>query len=181
MKLLLSQKNEIYDYIENYGLSPNLFEIIDAASMEAGNTIIKLKNSSFYCRLSMHKDKHIVFVTYSPASELYEKTDYIDTAWSSLFSTIKTWISCIQREISQIDKWIRLKEEISYINLSKEEENNKFTALEYQELKTKMIQLKVEIKTIGLTEIQYNSLESKIDLLIEKATHLGKFDWKSIL
>jgi hypothetical protein len=180
MRLLLSQKNDLFDYIETIGLSPNLFEFNEPKSMDSGKTIIRFKNSPFHCAFFMHPDKNVVIITCSPSEDLYEKQDWIDTAWPSLKLKITGWLRYLQREIQQVDKWARLAQEVSRINIPSNDDNDKFTASEYAEIKIKMSRFKSELKYIDLTPLQIEILEQKIDYLMDKAETLGKFDWKSL-
>lgn len=180
MKLMLSQKNNLFDIIEDHGLSPNSFQITEPSEFNNNRTVITYKNSDFYFRFFQHPDKHVIILDYSPSEHLYERQEWVGIEWYNLQGFFVRWITCLIREISEDDKWGRLEQEISQVNISFENENGKFTAAEYEDLKTKLNLFRKEIRNIQLSELQLKTIENKIDHLTEMATTLTKFDWKGL-
>jgi hypothetical protein len=88
----------------------------------------------------------------------------------------------VVEELNSPNKWDRLSKEIKNagINLDKNNSDNKFSILEYEDLKTKILTLKQSSHTIGLTSEQSNAIEAKLDHLTDMAKILNKFDWKSL-
>jgi hypothetical protein len=184
MKLLLSQKNMLFDVIEVYGLSPSLFEYKEKVEAnEVVETIISFKSSFFYFSISNTKSsKKNGFVKHSPGEINFEDVHYLDH-WYDIHNNFIQWLRNIQREIQLEDKWEKLNNEIQSLQLYKEGGdffNSKFTVPEYLEIKQRIFQLKEGISTLELLPEQISILNDKLDMVLDMTTQLGRFDWKGL-
>jgi hypothetical protein len=109
MKLLKSQKNEMFDIIQFFQLSPNQFEFREelfVKSDELYSTIICFRKTKFYFRMCPVAYDDSFIVTYSPAANKYkfESRIAIDD-WKEITYQFETWIKCLKGDIMEEDKW----------------------------------------------------------------------------
>lgn len=180
MRLLKTQKNELFGIIEEVGLSPSSFFFNDPDAFSNLGTEIGFKNSNFrFNILARHDNQDLVVLSYSPAESSFNREEWV-TGWTNIVKHFRIWGNTIYDEITTIDKWERLKDEIGQISFSFKDETNKFSASEYEDLKIKMQLLKLEIRQLGLQQTQLVAIEKKLDNLTEIGLTLSKFDWKSL-
>lgn len=185
MKLLLSQKNKLFDIIEEHGLTPSLFEYEEKfEAKEVVETVISFNNSFFYFSIShaiVYNEK-TGFVKHSPGSSNFEDVFYPDN-WVQIENNFIYWLHYIQREIQLEDKWEKLNSEIQSLQLYNEGNdflNSKFTVPEYLEIKQKIFLLKEGISKLELLPEQAALLNDKLDQVLDLTTQLGRFDWKNL-
>lgn len=185
MKLLLSQKNDFFEMIEqSKELNPNQFSYIEKTGREGDNYVdyfaIKHKSSDFYFRVDkvIYNDYRI---TFSPGYMEYYSASQCNSIDGS-YGYFNGWLSYLEREINQVDKWGRMNEDFEGFNfLLINEDTNKFTASEFIEASAKLLILKEEIKKLNfLNTKQLELIDFKIDKLTEKLTTMDKFDWQSL-
>lgn len=184
MKLLVSQKNKLFDIIEKNGLTPGLFEYNEIFYREGGvvTTKITLKNNSFHFSISSENKGRAFRIICSPGNVMYEDL-YLGEYWLQLEDAYNKWLGYLKREMQLEDKWEKLNNEIQSLQLYKEGNdflNSKFTVPEYLEIKQKIFQLKDGIARLELLPEQIALLNDKLDLVLDMTTQLGRFDWKSL-
>lgn len=181
MKLLSSQKNRLFDLIDASGLAPSIF-LIDEEGIEISNikTTISVKNYPFKYEMTLNKDYWRILL--SPGDEIFITTT-IAKFWIDLERSFAIWLSFIQREISQDDKWTKLTKEIDELHFTTTDNNltnSKFTIQEFLEVERKIIQLKKGVSSMKLLPDQILIINDKLDQILNMATELGRFDWQSI-
>lgn len=181
MKLLNSQKNQLYKIIEsNEFFKPNQFEIEEFKNENNWNTFIEF-NSIYFFKIFENSDYYnSCYVNYSPGDNKFlEVTDHVS------FEMIKVhflkWLSFLQQEISEPNLWDSFKSEISKFSESAIYDNSKFTAKEHKELESKMANLLDNISYIPLLIEQQNEIKSELKRITELSIDLGKFDWTNLL
>lgn len=184
MRLLVSQKNTLYDLIEKKGLSPSQFYFEDntTAFYSQHDTILRYKQTEFFFCFGSNHDSYnseSLISAYSPAISSFFTKRYPDS-WSWQQTHFLEWLDYLKREIDSPNKWERLENELKNLHLNSEDEINKFSVHEYEELKVKLLVLKDSIKTIEFLPEQLNAINQKLDHLTEVAKDLSKFDWKSL-
>ena len=187
MKLLTSQKNEIFVEIDNAGLNPSQFTIENIHSTLGNNesdTHLKYKENDYFFTFGTGKNRNDTHAcTYSPGDNEYEKFEY-PGSWALQISCFKKWLSYLKREIEIEDKWKRLEGEINNFDFKFkqefEEENEKFSYIEYEEISLKIDLIKEKTQNLNITEEQLLKLNQSLDFVKEKAKHLGKVDWKNM-
>ncbi len=183
MKLLNSQKNTLFDLIEKFGLSPSQFEFKENHSKISNNqltTDLILKNSNYFFSFETGPNtsaKH--YAIFCPGSEAYTESQYPGD-WVFQLNYVEEWLANLVREINSPNKWSRLDNEIASIGIKFENDENKFSFHEYEDLKQKISTLKDGIINIGLLPTQINAINLKLDNLTELAKDMNKFDWKSL-
>ena len=179
MKILPSQKNALFEAIEGNGLSPNLLSIKEEFTKEGRTTKIECKNTEFYFLLHGYNGDGDTRVTFCPAEDRYALRTLV-YGWNGVLFAFGKWVRLVEREISVIDKWQRLEEEVKQVNITYSNAADRFSAFEYEELKGKMLLLKGRLKELGLQNEQVKAIESKLDHLTELAVQMNKFDWKGL-
>jgi hypothetical protein len=183
MKLLISQKDELYDLIERFGLSPSMFEFAEILSqVSAGQktTLLKFKNSEFFYSFeSAFNSETSHYAIFSPGNGSVKEAQYPGD-WEHQKQYFRYWLQYLSREVNTPNKWERLNKEISNFGINITDDESKFTASEYEDLKIRMLQLKNSISSIGLDPDQLKLLHNKLDHLLELGKNLKKFDWKAL-
>jgi hypothetical protein len=175
MVILLSQKNTLFELIEHKKFSQSQFKFNEYS----GHIRIEFTNTNFYFNIGQTIDEINFYPQYSPA-ESTVKIHGGNGNWGHILIHFQKWLTFLNRETTIQDKWERLMNETANIYMSTESPELKFSAEEYELLKSRMISLKIEFGKIGLNQVQSTTLENKIDFLIDQAKHLNRFDWKSL-
>lgn len=182
MKLLISQKDELFDLIEYTSyFSPSQFEIEEILQKNSDYvTEIRFKKSDFFFRLIPESTyQGIFFANFSPGKKsIVEATSTLD--WDKGIRYIDNWLDFIKRELTSQNKWEKLFQEIEYIKLANIDDHSKFTYQEYVELSDKIDQIKASLNTIPLLEEQHIAIINQLNHLTELAKELNKFDWKNL-
>lgn len=183
MKLLQSQRNQIFEIIQEYGLTPIQFEIYDTRknlNSTTINTKVKFKSSDFYFSFETStNDKTDHTAAFSPGKDAYEETKF-PRFWTSQIDTFKQWLEYLKREINAIDKWKRLDQEFSSLKINLEGDNQKFNFEEVKEIESKITLLQDRFKKFDLLPEQLNIMNQKLDSLSELAKDMNRFDWRSL-
>lgn len=178
MKLLTSQKNSLFDLIQQVDFfSHNQFELIEKHISGVSNTHIEYKaNKDFYFRFIDSNYANSLYVNYSPGEEqIMDATS--DIGWNKTLNIFENWLYYLQREVTSPDLWQQFKTEISEIKYINNFNNQKFSFLEYTEISEKIDVLKNSLSSIPLILNQQNEIILRLDHLSETAKELGKFDW----
>lgn len=183
MKLLNSQKNLLFDIIQNFELSPSQFEFQEVKSQLTTNEIctdLAYLNSSFYFSFESYSGQQPYYCIYSPGENVF-KTELYTRNWESSVMEFQNWVSALEREITTVNKWDRLKLEMDNLKFSfTENDNNKFNVSEFTELSNKMKALKSGIISLNLPTEQFIVLNDKLDHLIAMGIEMNKYDWKNL-
>ena len=174
MRLLINQKNEIFDAIESFKFSALQFSYI----FNGVNTDITHLNSKFYFKIR-ESENYFSFVQFSPGNDkIYEA--YSCDSWEVTLTRFALWLHNLKRETEIEDKWERLQQEMRSIEIPFDNDNSKFNVSEFEILEKNINLLKTKISEIGLTESQNKIITNKLDYLIGQGKTMNKFDWKSL-
>jgi hypothetical protein len=183
MKLMRSQKDDIYDLIVRDNLSPSQFEFSEVESKMVSNkvaTILKFKQSDYFFTfetVAHSNEPH--YAIYSPGKYSYEETNYTRD-WVTQFRKLQDWLIYLKREINTPNKWDRFINDFSDIQFLSDIDTSKFAIPEFEELKLKISFLKDSISESPLIPTHIELFNSKLDYLLESAKTMNKFDWKSL-
>jgi len=176
MKLLLSQKDEIFEIIKNFELfSPIQFELIE----DLGNsmTILQFKKSEYYFKFLSNNQGY--WANYSPGWEkILDATDYLN--WTQSKEHLFDWLVCLKRELITPNHWENFKSQLSGISFKTQYDNEKFSYKEFEDLEMQIDLLKDKLESIPLLVEQNIEIKNHLDRLTESAKDLGKFDWKNL-
>lgn len=180
MKLLTSQKDQIYQYLVNTGyFSPQQFELLEENSMGRFTTKLIHRESNYYLNFYEDTEYNGFWLNYSPGREkLYEATDRIN--WAIGFDHFITWLGNLKRELDSPNLWDRFTKDATSLSLSIEHDSSKFSTKEFIELKSKVEALANEVRNLPLSEYQQSEIISNLNRLTELAEDLNKFDWKNL-
>lgn len=181
MKLLNIQRNELFDNITAYGLSPSQFTLSEINSTMSENeiaTVLRLNNSKFYFMFETYQSENH-YLYFSPGQGKYTGENLAED-WDEVISCFHEWLNVLFQEITAEDKWTRLENEVKGLKINFTDDQDKFSANEYIHLKEQISTLKDGVQKIGLTQEQTQAIINKLDHLTELATEMNKFDWKSM-
>ena len=174
MRLLINQKNEIFDAIENFKLSSLQFSY----TFNGAETEIIHLSSKFYFKMKTSRE-YFCFIQFSPGNEKFYET-YDCATWKDTLIRFSLWLHNLKRETEIEDKWSRLEQEIKNIHIPFKNDDSKFSFSEFEFLKSKINSLKTDLLKVGLRDNKNEIIINKLDYLIEQAKIMNKFDWKSL-
>lgn len=176
MQLLKSQKNDVYDTIEAWGLSPANFEIV----VDQHNTKIIAKNSDFkFIFLEDNDGDHAA--RYCPGKDKYIEEGMYVGGWDAQLQNIRSWVKNVSREQDQPDKWLELQKQIQNAGFEDiQYGDSKFSYQEYEVLDEKITKLKEELSKLDIVTEKIEAINAKLDHLLELAKKMNKSDWKDL-
>lgn len=179
MLLLQTQKNEVYELIEEFGLSPSMFSFSDPSDADENTYLHFVNNSQYYFNFAQSRSGGH-FARYSPGYD----TPYKDEApgsWSVQLACVRRWLGNLKKQLEAPDKWKLLQEELENMDFGDiRYEDTKFTYREYELLKEKIAELKSKISELDLVEEQVKQINGKLDHLLHLAKDMNKTDWKEL-
>lgn len=166
------QRNQIFEAIKSVGFDPGQFDLVDSGSevtikhkWSASCFIVK-RESAYYVGQSLVGDG-AVWPT-GPVS------------WQSLLSRISLWLEEVKRDLNTPDLWAELQRDAELMGAgpSVATKNTPFTADEQREIAERLKSLGKHVSvTHSLSTAQIQTLEEKLDYLIDASTRLGRKDW----
>ncbi len=182
MRLLPTQKNDIFDIIIDEGFNPKDFKFSEESlSQDEIVTYLKFKNTKYYF-MFRRVDNFYYEAQYSPAERSLEFQEKVRGGWKQFSIRIKRWLRHLKRETNTVDKWETFKKGLQLIPFSFDT-NNKTENFSKDELKLialKIDSVKHEIIKLQLPSDTIKQLNAKLDSLDKKADKLSKTDWKAL-
>lgn len=173
MQLLPSQANELFDLIVNYGyFSPSQF------SFDRENSVVYFKDSTY--KFAIYEARGTPYYVSLSPGESKVLDEFGVRSWSHLKPVFLDWLRYLQRETIILDKWSRLEEEIKYLMVPAQSNNERFTHNEYLEIETKLNLIIKSLPSIPLLPEQLSAITNQLNHIQETANNLGKFDWKNL-
>ncbi|WP_276378888.1 hypothetical protein [Flavobacterium sp. H4147] len=181
MKLLKSQKNSIFEIIQDFDFfSPDQFEVIENETITGYDTIVHFKaDKDNYFSFDDCKYVNRLYVRYSPGEQQIRDFSS-DIIWDQALDYFFNWLIYLQREVLSPNLWEQFKSRISEIKYDNDFKNEKFSFSEYAEISEKIEVLKSSLSAIPLLLDQQNTIIARLDHLNETAKELGKFDWVNL-
>jgi len=185
MKLLLSQKNILYDLIQEEGLSSSSFNFVESRSVivniEMATNLIYKGTDYFFSFETGNKKPYLHYAIYCPGHKSHTEKVYSGD-WNHQIEQFKIWLSNLKRELNTPNKWERLLKEFDALEINDQAygEQDKFRVDEFEDLKIKIESLKFGIASLSLESNQIEVINSKLDHLSELAKSMNKFDWKGL-
>lgn len=182
MKLLVTQTDTLFDYINNHrAFTPSQFRI-DEYDL-SGNISFSFIGSNYYFKIIKERGyNNSYFTNFSPGyRELVEVTSG-SAINPTIFKYFNNWLDNLEREINAPNKWEKLNKDIKSFKLPNIPVgfDEHFNYQEYTEVHNNINSLKESIKNIGLSSEQFNIINDKLDFITEQAKTLKKFDWRSL-
>jgi|SRR6185436_2287490 len=182
MKLLQTQKNDIFDIILDEGMNPSDFKFsVEFESRDEMVTYLKYKETKYYFQFRNIDDRHWI-TSYSPSGRSLEVTEKYFGGWKGYISITRKWLKHLKREVNATDKWEAFAKELHHIPFAFDSNNEgeKFSSDEIKLLDLKIQTVKKEIKKLELPKETIKQLNAKLDSLNEKVDKLSKTDWKEL-
>lgn len=184
MELLTSQKNQIFDIIENYGLPVAKFDLQTGKSKFTGayGTHLTVVDTNYFFSIENYENSSTqpYYVVYSPSNDMIRAEFYTKT-WENTLHHFIQFIISLKREISIEDKWEKFRENIVEFHFTNNESSSeKFSYTEYEILAKQMGYFKNGISSLEIPSAHQKVLIEKIDYLTELAKDMNKFDWKNL-
>lgn len=173
--LMKWQKNDIFKTIQNSGLNPKDFDLIESDS----EVQLKHKWSESYFIIGGHAGNYLgSYVTGDAPDWTYEVY-----SWDSLIERISRWLQEVKRDLETPDLWAELQREAELLEIASDEasDNTLFTEDEQKEIIRRLEELK-EFSRVkySLTAEQMLVLDAKINYLSAAASRLGRTDWRGV-
>lgn len=185
MITLKSQKYEVFNLIEKFGLDPSKFKW--TYKKEKNSSLKKERityNDPIYY-LSIRLENNRTSCDFSPGLfNVNEKKnfnhDYMKLPWAGILECIKKWLISLKRELEVPDIWDKIGNfHLDYESKTKGQiPNKKFskdeiekTSQSLENIRAYLIQLK------GESQEHLNLINEKIDYLIEASKRMGRKDW----
>jgi hypothetical protein len=166
------QRNEIFKAIQAVGLDPEQFDLICSES----EVRIKHKSSVSYFFVGGGPGHYVGNSIIGDGPD----TRYELYSWNSLISRISLWLQLVKSDLDTPDLWAELQRgaELLGAGLSVVTENTPFTADQQREIAERLKNLREYVSvTHSLSKAQIQTLDEKVDYLIDASTRLGRKDW----
>lgn len=170
-----SQKNEIFQAITDYKLSPFNFSLVENETLRGAITKIAYKNSNFYYKITLPEIGGF-YTEYSPGND-YSTEKFSSGDWNSLYVNFREWLGFMTREINEPDLWekvnkFQLPEDIK---LTADQNNSRFNYSEMMQIKAGLGNLKEYFQTqLLLEKDQIEYISKNIDYLVESSKNQGR-------
>lgn len=178
-----SFKNELLNTIAEYGLNVNDFKCvdnIDPYNSETGySKVWYLKDNNYYFQIDVQN--YVFYINCSPGELQLIQASQVEK-WTGVIVTFDDWLINLKEEIETPDLWKEMFDVTSNI-IENVDENNSF----YNDVEVKTIKLLTEdfinkIKdNLNIEKEKLESIEKKLDHVIEQVNKIGKIDWKNLL
>ena len=179
MELLLSQTNELFNALAQSAVSPNLFDTSTEHDKHQSGFFITYKPDDKYKFYVFGGNDGKYVVKYSPGYSTVEQVAP-NTRWKDVVGACSRWAEYLNREISQEDMWDKVKAAVASTIGGSFEVNGKFSIREFEELNSRMIQLKSAVSKLPVFKEQAATINAKLDHILSHAKDLSKYDWQSM-
>lgn len=178
MRLLTSQKNELFNLINSGGFSPSQFNLSEKSAQGVERINIQFRTVvEFRFRIS-DSDRHEFYLSYSPGQSKFTESRFAES-WIQVTKYFEDWLDNINRELTQEDLWLSMEHMVASVGLHGDTNNEKFTVQQYLLITERMKSLQQGISALSLPEDQIKTINKKLDHLLEQAKTFGKFDWQA--
>jgi hypothetical protein len=174
--LLNSQKDSIFKIIVNEGFNPHNFKWEDH-----GISILKYRDTTYYCKFQMSNDPFARMIIYSPGSTLQEEHIGRLNAWKDYENAFKLWLFNLKRELNSDFLWDRLRSESSKYSFSEDLTNESFSPYEKKIIHEKFESIKLQLSSLEIDTDSLSKISEKLDHVLELTEKLNKVDWLSVL
>lgn len=179
MRLLLSQRNEIFRLIQQAGMDTREFEWTapDPRGIE------RIQHGSSGYAFAFSATELGQYIDYSPGPidvRVHEEIIH----WSQVPDHVRIWLQSLKRELDEPDLWAELEREKELLGGGDGEqvENTAFTLAEQQQIAAQLSEAQDYVRqTQELSPEQMHALEARIDYLIDAAARLPRLDWRNAL
>jgi hypothetical protein len=168
------KKNEIIEAIQTAGLDPREFDLGE----DENEAWIKHKPSNASFTISGDPSKYVgQYVSGDSQPWPYEKY-----SWYGVMTSFSFWLYDVKRDLETPDLWAEFQNEAELLGAANDTENTPFTSQEKKEIIKQLSEFAEYAQhTYSLSAMQMNSLNAKLDYLVDATDRLGRIDWRNIL
>jgi hypothetical protein len=180
------QKNAILRAIQRSGLDPQQFifeEFERSGSIPRHSTVKHRWSPSRFDidddRNRGHGYKYEIKSIIAGGQEHSSSAEY----WWTLLSQVRRWSRSVKTDIKTPDLWAELEGEAGLLRAASEDvsENTPFTSEEQKEIATRLSAWAAHAqRTHSLSSAQMQSLQMKLDYLVDASRRFGRKDWLNL-
>jgi hypothetical protein len=182
--VLKSQKDVIFNEIKEAALDPASFVWSEAPSKLRDDTTVsnlEHRDSGFYFLFDHGRDSAYGshFLECHPGEDIPVYREY-SGGWDTLKQSFLTWLRSVKRELETPDLWSQLANEPALIAVVSNlpPGNEPLTAEEQTKVADAVAEIRAYLKEREvLDEQRWNSVDEKLDSIIEASQRLGRKDW----
>lgn len=188
--LLTSQRNHIFETVQNRGISPSEFTFEETVSKLRRQASLTHRPTGYYFTINLgppfqseFDDRPNFAVSFSPGDNFISEAESCNH-WPEVIGCIDHWIFYILRETQAPDLWDGLGTSNQLLQDTAEQssDNLPFTPAELPHVRNCLEEIKAYvIKTKELTEAQRKIVDARFDHMEEAATRMGRKDWLSLV
>ncbi len=183
MKLLLTQKNQLFKFIENQkSFSPIQFDLEESDEEDDNQGVwIEFKESEYYFVIFENENYVNSFhVNYIPGNDIYKEISS-NIRWNGIIQEFQQWLENLARELNEPSYyWDNIENELANTAFFNKFDNSKFSAREFEDLKNKVEILTEKLDSISFLSEQLEEIKEELKRITELAKDLGKFDWLNL-
>lgn len=173
-KLLKTQKNRVFEILQQEGLEPANFSWAEYPVMD---TRLKYLDGKYYFQFEKWTDTY--HCEFSPGQhDLVEEAE--TGIWDAQLNSLRFWTLHLKREIEASDLWQEMKKYQPPVSLALPEQplNEPIPAYEAEQIADKLQQLAGKIEQqFELNEEQNKFVRNKLNYLTEAAKRQRSMDW----
>ncbi len=184
-RLLTSQRNILFQLIQESGLRPADFMWVDTPVGEEDEVLVPTivhAPTEFYCRFEEHFPWFWIY--YSPGKQ--RGVEHFQTkTWNHIPPQFSLWLAYIQREAALPDLWDTLTtgrtltDSVAKVD---DNDNSIFTAEERVRVVQGLEEIKSYLKSAkAFTLEQQKVIDGKFEYLIGASSRMGRKDWLTLL
>lgn len=183
-----SQKNKIFEFVQESGFDPNDFkwntaEITLYATGFGINYLVSqlaCKNTNF--NFTFSNNLHYWYPSYSPAERVLKMNFTNPLDEQEMFMNVYIWLQSLKREIETPDLWAQFKQYQITSEVLEDEENpnSQFTEEQLSRVTYGIEQIRTYLLKEYQREAETRLINEKLDYLIDSAKKQGRIDWKNI-
>jgi hypothetical protein len=183
MRLLKTQKNELFDLISQVGLLPTLFHFKEYifAGDESYVTEINVEGTHYFFRLR-EDFGHNFTLNYSPALDAVEREMKRLSGWNEAITHFAWWLQSLKQEMETSDKWQEAFQVAQQATLGADEiEDSRFTKEELTRIESAFADIRQQLTHhSSITEKELGAINSKLEYLLEEAKTRKKREWRML-
>jgi len=184
-KLLKTQKNEVFQFLQQVGLEPANFSWTEEPSiLNPRAKVFRLNYGSglFYFQFDFAGNiqqglSH--YCEYSPAEDVVVVRQHPGD-WRSQICHVNSWLECLKREVNEPDLWAEMEKYTASMSLALPEQllNEPIPAYKAEEIASQLKVLASKIDDqLKLDAEQSQFVHGKLDYLAEAAKRQRSTDW----
>lgn len=177
MPLRRKERNEIFDLVQEAGLSPAEFSWGEA---NGRSRIIHVPTGEAH----IFGRTHITRRRPVPAYVINMLYELVEGSWRAQRRAFRSWLEDLRDEITTPDAWAFLQsgEQASFFDATEAgTDNSPFSPDEREQIAAHLHQLRIgAIDRQSLSEAQLRALDSKIEDLLDASRRLGRKDWQTV-